>query len=285
VTGPVHPLITAVTVAICEAGNGHNIRSRDLCVALGRIDPEQWGELTPESLASLLRPLGVRPKGVRISGNPHSCKGYSVKDIAPDLWERHIQRTAPAVPTTAPFATDAYVAKVAAKFADAPPTAHSEMLADLLRSLGHDVDAPAKRRSVAVPDPCGVYVYYDKDQVVLYVGITRDDDARHAAHMADKPWSRFAVSRAEWGAFTYRQEALDAEANLIDELDPPFNRTRRGWHADAVQYLAARRAYDLLAIRGLADRAEGIERVISELVDLGSTEHIVILTPGGTPWQ
>jgi hypothetical protein len=177
------------------------------------------------------------------------------------------------------------VSQVARKFADAPFTAHSEMLADLLRSLGHDVDTPTRRRPVAVPDPCGVYVYYDKDQVVLYVGITRDDDARHAQHMADKPWSRFVMSRAEWGVFTYRQEALNAEASLIDQLDPPFNRTRRNWHGEAVRYLAARRAYDLLTLRGLADRTEGMERVISELVDLGSTEHIVILTPGGVPWQ
>ena len=198
------------------------------------------------------------------------------------MWERHLARQVRPDLLASPPA-EAYLAKVAERFAAAGPGEHTDLLADLLRTLGHDVHVTT-RVTTPLADPCGVYAYYDPDGLALYVGITKDDDARHGQHLADKPWIGFTANRVSMGTFSHRADALARERELIDRWHPVFNRTVPGWHSGAVRYLADNNAYDLLAIRGLVGRDDAAAAV-AELVRIGATEHVVILGPDGSPWQ
>lgn len=70
--------------------------------------------------------------------------------------------------------------------------------------------------------PTSVYRYYDRNGLLIYVGITNQGIGRNRQHNADKDWWRF-VLRQDVTHFRTRQAALDEERNLIQQHRPPFN--------------------------------------------------------------
>lgn len=72
--------------------------------------------------------------------------------------------------------------------------------------------------------PTDVYLLYDEDGALLYVGISLTVAQRMGQHRGSKSWWS-DVRRIEVDHFPNRAEALEAEAELIDEWRPPHNHT------------------------------------------------------------
>ncbi|MGW4720897.1 hypothetical protein [Nocardia sp. NPDC004260] len=79
--------------------------------------------------------------------------------------------------------------------------------------------------------PTSLYLYYDKFDVLLYVGITSRGIRRNHEHNADKEWWRY-VSRQEVRHLPSRDEARRLERELIIRLRPPFNRQHNPGHEE-----------------------------------------------------
>ena len=82
-------------------------------------------------------------------------------------------------------------------------------------------DAASPRKTK--PGYC-VYRFYDRNDVLLYVGCTAGFKPRRAAHKAKKWYSD--VTRVEIKRFKTHREALDAERKAIWEEYPHYNRRR-----------------------------------------------------------
>lgn len=83
-----------------------------------------------------------------------------------------------------------------------------------------------------------LYLYFDRDSVLLYVGITNRGIKRNSEHNLDKAWWPY-VARQEIRHLPGRQEAVRAERELIAERRPPFNRQHNPGHEQlAAEYLA-----------------------------------------------
>jgi predicted GIY-YIG superfamily endonuclease len=95
---------------------------------------------------------------------------------------------------------------------------------------------------------CALYFWRDRQNVLLYVGITYDLNVRATAHAATSPWWTFAARQdREW--FPTRMEAEAAERAAIRDERPLFNRQHnRGAEAEqrVAEYLTARKRTDLL---------------------------------------
>lgn len=80
-----------------------------------------------------------------------------------------------------------------------------------------------------MPEPLertAIYRLYNADNQLLYVGISRDPDARWKAHRYEEPkaWCALVASRSlEW--LDSREDALAAEATAIKSERPRFNGT------------------------------------------------------------
>jgi predicted GIY-YIG superfamily endonuclease len=76
-----------------------------------------------------------------------------------------------------------------------------------------------------MPHPQGrtaAYRLYDRDDKVIYVGISNNPHARWSGHAADKPWWGDVVMReVEW--FETREDAERIERQLIGSLTPRWN--------------------------------------------------------------
>ena len=70
--------------------------------------------------------------------------------------------------------------------------------------------------------PTSVYQYFDRRDVLLYVGITGQRSTRNTQHNRDKAWWPHVHSQ-EVDHFPTRAEALAAEKRLIQKHRPPFN--------------------------------------------------------------
>ena len=74
------------------------ISSKDLTKSLTDMEESPWGEmrggrqLTPVTLARLLKPFGIRPKNHRMGLNKTQVKGYLRSDFR-DAWERYLPPT------------------------------------------------------------------------------------------------------------------------------------------------------------------------------------------------
>ena len=67
-----------------------------------------------------------------------------------------------------------------------------------------------------------VYRFYDKDDVLLYVGATKNFDQRRSTHARTaKWWSAVVRHEVEW--YNSQLDALITEAKLIRELRPLHN--------------------------------------------------------------
>lgn len=88
--------------------------------------------------------------------------------------------------------------------------------------------------------PCALYWHYDADDVLLYIGISRNVVVRSEAHARSSEWVRFAV-RAEARWYATRVDASVAEVAAIRRDKPVFNRA----HNDSPE--ADRRRTEYLA--------------------------------------
>lgn len=108
---------------------------------------------------------------------------------------------------------------------------------------------PASRRPVtpvAVDVRTAVYLHFDADDVLLYIGVTDDLTGRGKAHAKGSSWVEFAV-RAEAVWCESRTAALAREKELIQERRPLFNRK----HNDTPE--ARQRLVDYLVEHGRTD--------------------------------
>lgn len=88
---------------------------------------------------------------------------------------------------------------------------------------------PVDRRDSIVTEPTSVYLYYDARDSLLYVGITSRAMRRQDEHNV-KEWWPFVV-RQEVVHCDSRAEALALERDLIQDLQPPFNKQHNRNHA------------------------------------------------------
>lgn len=77
--------------------------------------------------------------------------------------------------------------------------------------------------------PTSVYLFYDKDGVLLYVGITARGIARQGEHNSAKEWWPF-VARQEVEHYPNRKHAAGRERGLIRRYRPPFNKQHNPDH-------------------------------------------------------
>jgi len=95
---------------------------------------------------------------------------------------------------------------------------------------------------------CAVYLHYDADDVLLYVGITETPNTRGRRHVYQSVWLQFAA-RGEFVWCDSREEAHQLERQMIRELRPVFNRTHAGQpNGERIRaYLTVKNRLDLLA--------------------------------------
>lgn len=91
--------------------------------------------------------------------------------------------------------------------------------------------------------PTSVYKYFDRNNILIYVGITAARVTRQQQHNASKAWWPF-VSHQEVEHFQSRDEARERERALIVKHRPPFNTQHNSHHNDI------REAYVSLAMSG-----------------------------------
>lgn len=77
--------------------------------------------------------------------------------------------------------------------------------------------------------PTSVYKYYDRRNILIYVGITNGGILRNRQHNDSKTWWRF-VHRQEVEHFKSRGLAHEREVALIEKFQPPFNKQHNKNH-------------------------------------------------------
>lgn len=94
---------------------------------------------------------------------------------------------------------------------------------------------------------CAVYLHYDKDGILLYVGMSVAPSLRIGQHAEGSTWVEFAVrGKIVW--FDSEADASAQEAELIRTQLPLFNvaHAAPGAERRLVEYLAERKRYELL---------------------------------------
>lgn len=72
------------------------------------------------------------------------------------------------------------------------------------------------------PDATSVYLYYDENDVLIYVGITSHGERRQKEHNKVQPWWPLVASQMV-EHYPIRRQATDRESALIAKYCPPFN--------------------------------------------------------------
>jgi excinuclease UvrABC nuclease subunit len=121
--------------------------------------------------------------------------------------------------------------------------------------------------------PTCVYVAYDDDDRVLYVGATVNFRTRMSEHRASSAWWPLA-SRIEQELHPDRQTALTREAELIKQLDPPYNKNSAEDHRERSRRIRAEGSgilpedlQDIAKFRSIADPVAR-ERATREAVEV-----------------
>lgn len=271
------PLLSLVALIIAESGEDW-IQSADLARKLHHIDPDGWPSpdesmiAAQQHLARVLCVHGIRPHPSHLVNNRAV---YRLKDVAPGIWEQILaievgEITTESSPPVARYEQAVRAVVKRAASAESPRRVRNRL--DIALKEVADIPLIEERQ----PDPCGVYAYDDPNGVLLYVGITNDDDRRDVQHMRAQPWARFVANRRTLGTYAYRDSAAADEARLIAALRPIFNRTRPGWMPEAIEYLVAHNALDLLTVRGLSTGRD-TSAVVRELVAVGAHEFLEIV--------
>lgn len=97
------------------------------------------------------------------------------------------------------------------------------------RNLRGDVVTDIYLATTAIESPTSLYLYYDSNGLLLYVGVTKRGVSRNHEHSATQEWWPF-VARQEVEHFDTRREALVAEKATIQRLRPPFNKQHNPDH-------------------------------------------------------
>lgn len=117
--------------------------------------------------------------------------------------------------------------------------------------------------------PTSVYLYFDRANVLLYVGITSRGPLRQHEHNTDKDWWTY-VARQQVEHYATRAEALQRERELITLLSPPFN-SKHNPDRDA------RQAYLALAAEGPLE--EPPDKWVPLRVGFREDDLYVLVTP------
>lgn len=125
--------------------------------------------------------------------------------------------------------------------------------------------------------PTSVYLYYDRNDILIYVGITSRGIKRNFEHNTTKDWWPF-VARQEVEHFDTRQEAAAREKSLISAHCPPFNIQHNPAHAQIrTAYLLFAAAQSQPAKWREAARAMQM-RLDLDVHEFGDYAHIVLRT-------
>jgi predicted GIY-YIG superfamily endonuclease len=131
--------------------------------------------------------IGIRPQLVKLVG-----------------WERRSDASAPGLLKSSAAYEAAY-----------------KYLWDSVPVCSHDGDCAGPL--VRIEDsPTSVYLCFDDEGCLLYVGITNGGARRGYQHASTKTWWQ-EVATQRWEHFGSRDEALEREAELIHLHFPPFN--------------------------------------------------------------
>jgi len=104
--------------------------------------------------------------------------------------------------------------------------------------------------------PASIYRYFDRDDILLYVGSTRAGLARNQHHSIHQFWWPL-VSRQEVEHFPTQAEARERERALISELRPAFNQRHNPGPSERVdpELLDAARSYLIACEHHIPSRA------------------------------
>ena len=129
---------------------------------------------------------------------------------------------------------------------------------------------------IVTPPRTSVYLYYDRFDILIYVGITSRGTRRNAEHNSDKVWWPFVV-RQDVEHYPTRFEALAREKALIQKHQPPFNVQHNPRHAEV------RSAYLLFASAhaqpvALRDAVEALDqkRIWLDVHDFHDGDRLVL---------
>lgn len=90
-----------------------------------------------------------------------------------------------------------------------------------------------------------VYAYWDRGEVLLYVGLSNNAFARANTHRSQSKWWRFVTAGTAWQVNL--RESDEIEQDLIRDLRPMFNTQHAyGDWRTRVEYCARRDAWDLV---------------------------------------
>lgn len=90
------------------------------------------------------------------------------------------------------------------------------------------------------PEPTALYRLYDVAGHLLYIGISKDPEARFKQHVQNQNWWHL-VARKDIAWLASREAALNAESEAVREEKPRFDATHRfgsGWrkHPQRTKY-------------------------------------------------
>lgn len=110
-------------------------------------------------------------------------------------------------------------------------------------------------RAILADVPTALYRFYDKEDRLLYVGITHDPKARWRFHAVEKPWWH-EVARKEVTWFETRTEAGIAELRAIETEGPLYDRSNPKNRISAEERHAQDKAYVDEALRMIREDIE-----------------------------
>lgn len=102
-------------------------------------------------------------------------------------------------------------------------------------------DGESSRRDLT-EEPTALYLHYDENGTLLYVGITCDQEGRERTHSNDSPWWKYATGH-EYTWYKDRPSAEAAEQKAIVECEPIFNKSHNTYdlmRARQTDYLFSR---------------------------------------------
>lgn len=124
-----------------------------------------------------------------------------------------------------------------------------------------------------------VYRYFDKNGILIYVGITGRGMARNSEHNKTQEWWQY-VTRQEVEHYATRRAAHNVEKQLIRQHHPPFNVQHNPEHAVVrATYLEFRRENIPMDAASLVRRSGSQHRLTLAPVHRTSSQLVLISLP------